>query len=62
MHVIDVTRIIGVVTDDMFSETPLPYAPFSSRDPRLRGPFSPLNRLNEANLDRLPAIGEIVVS
>lgn len=62
MHVIDVPGVIDLVTYHMLPKAPLPYTSLPLFNPHLRTPLGARKRLHEAYLDRLPAIGKIVIS
>jgi len=50
MYVSDVPGIIGLVTNNVLPEAPLPYSPLPLRNPDLRAPLGAGKRLHEAYL------------
>lgn len=61
MHVVNMPRIIGFIADRVLPEPPLPDTPLTLSDTNLRAPFGAWQFLHEADFDRFPAIGIIII-
>ena len=59
--VLDVTRVIRFVSDEVLPKTALPNSPFTAGLPHGAQPFALWNRFGEPRLDLAPSQGEIGV-
>ncbi len=62
MAIVDVCRIVPIVSEGVFPKPTLPDSAFTLRDADSRPSFGSRQGLDKANLDGFPAIGEIVIA